>query len=204
LRSGARRNTYSAGRILGDEGSGPLVEVTLERWEQLPDRQSYLIEVNNAFHEYLNELISAANSCVDGYDKYCRRHEHWRKTIIIVTGVVAVLNVLAAYRPKVEWYAVTISLSGAVAAVGLSVLANLESFGNFLEQASALREAREMFLDASRDFDRLWNTLVIPLGESADACANAAELYRRIVATDRDLRGRLKELTKTQKKQQKP
>jgi len=202
LRIGARR-THTAERIVEDAGGAPLIEVTLERWEQLADRQSYLIDVNNAFHDLINELITAANSCVDGYEKYSRRHERWRKTIIISTGIVAAVNILAAYRWKPDWFATGLSLAAALAAVGLSVLANLESFGNSLDQAHVLREAREIFLDAAGEFDRLWNTLVIPLGESAEACANAAELYRRIVIADRELRGRLKDLTKTPKKQQK-
>jgi hypothetical protein len=202
IRTGARR--LHGGSRVQEDGGVPLLEVSLGRWEQLPDRQSYLLEINTAFHDYLNELITAANACVDGYEKYWHRHEHWRKTVIISTGTVAALNLLATNRWKPDWLATGMSMLAALAAVALTVLANLESFGNSLDQAYALREAREFFLDASREFDRLWNTHVIPLGESAEACANAAELYRRIVIADSELRGRLKELTKTQKKPQKP
>ena len=123
----APRRTRAADRL---EDTGiPLIEMTVDRWESLPDRQTYLVELNSAFHEYLNELIASANVCVDGYDRYCSSHSWWRKTIIVGTGVVAALNLIAAYRwdPKLG---PPLSLVAAVAAVTLSVLANLESFGN--------------------------------------------------------------------------
>ena len=49
----------------------------------------------------------------------------------------------------------------------------------------------------------MWEIYVLPLGDSPEACLNAVELYRRIVLKDRELRGKLKELTKPDEKRKK-
>ena len=82
----------------------------------------------------------------------------------------------------------------------VATLANLESFYNSAEKAQGYRESREFFLDAARDFDRKWDVYVRPFTDEAEACANAAELYRLLVAKDGELRAKFKELIKTEGK----
>ena len=71
---------------------------------------------------------------------------------------------------------------------------------NARERAQAYRESRELFLDVAREFDRRWDIYVRPIGDHPEACLNASELYRQLVAKDRELRAKFKELTKTESK----
>jgi hypothetical protein len=114
--------------------------------------------------------------------------------------VVALANLFAANRTLLAKAPNLLPMAAAVIAVILALLASLESFFNYAERAQAYRESRDLFLDAARDYDRLWDTYVRPFGGEPEACLNASELYRRIVISDRDLRGKFKELTKTEKK----
>jgi hypothetical protein len=117
--------------------------------------------------------------------------------LIIITGLVALLNLVA-----MQDTAIARILSGVAggAAVILAIFTNLESFFNYSERAQIYRESRELFLDAYREFDMLWNTHVLPYYGMPEACLNAAILYRRITAKDQDLRRKLKQLTTTDQK----
>ncbi|HYK36988.1 DUF4231 domain-containing protein [Alloacidobacterium sp.] len=189
---------------LGDPGAD-LAGMEADSWQEMDEEQrAKLIEyVNLRYTGYLNDLYESANICVERYDASTARYRIWRHIIIIGTGIVAIINLLAANRDHlVFWYLKgnAIPILAAIAALVLAVLANLETFYNSAEQAQAYRESRELFLDAAREFDRVWNVSVVHLGDSAKAYANAIELYKRIVAADRDLRGKFKELTKTEYK----
>ena len=74
----------------------------------------------------------------------------------------------------------------------LAILANLENFGNFLERGQSYREARELYVDAGREFERLWQTHVVAFWPRPEACVNARELYRRICVRDSELRRKVK------------
>ena len=178
-----------------------LIEITRERWEAIPDRQAQLTWVDDAFHTYLTEITEIANISVDRYTLHLNTHSRWRRTLIIGTGFVALMNVLAANKDLVTWSRQVLPILAAIVAVIVTVLANLESQANALETAQGYRETRELFLDTARDFDRLWNTHVIPLGDSPDACNNAFELYRQVVEKDKELRSKFKDLTKVKSKQ---
>jgi hypothetical protein len=186
---------------LGEDGGVQLIEITIETWSQGKEenRQSHLQEIDQLYHDQLQELYELANLCVDKYEQLSSSHSRWRRTVIMGTGVVALFNVVAAYKWNQDWQPV-FAVGAALAAIMLSVLANLESSSNCLEQAQVYRESRELFLDVAREYDRLWNSYVIPLSDRAEACINADELYRRLINKDRELRGKLKDLTKTESK----
>jgi hypothetical protein len=177
-----------------------LVEIELVRWRLIPieTRQTELKFLNERFHELLNELYDSANLCVDRNKTFSNIHTIWRRVVIIGTGVVAITNLLAANKDLKTLAGGIISILAAVFAVVLAMLANLESFHNSAEKAQGYRESREFFLDAARDFDRRWDVYVRPFTDEAEACANAAELYRLLVAKDSELRAKFKELTKTE------
>lgn len=183
---------------LGDSSSH-LIDLTVEAWTRMKeeDRFSYLEDLNKTYHTYVDEFYQLANDCVDRYDSATNNYARWRRIIIIGTGAVAIINLLAANYSLSKWSKNVLPITAAIAALALTVLANLESFFNFAIRAQAYRESREMFLDAARESQRVWEVYVAPFGSAVDGCANAVELYRRVVALDRELRSKFKELTKT-------
>ena len=163
----------------------------------------------------LDEFFTSANKCVQQYQNYSQLHTRWRRNIIIGTGIVTVVNVLAAAMrsPSTRDAASVVAANwlsavatnwlptfAAVCAAFLGILASLESFYDSPGRAQAYRESREIFLDAGREFNRLWDSYVRPFGIAPEACVNASELYRRIIVKDRELRLKFTELTETHKK----
>ena len=86
-------------------------------------------------------------------------------------------------------------VGASIFAVMVTIVATLEGFTNAAERAQGYRESREMFVDVRREFVAAWETYVLPLKDSPEACTNAAELHRRLIAADRELRARFKNLT---------
>jgi hypothetical protein len=195
-----RRKRISEGAI-ADPGAN-LLEVDSESWSAAESKQRVQLveEVRIRYYQYLDELYDAANLCVDRYQDFSSQHTKWRRTLIIGAGVVAIINLLAANKRLADATYNVVPICAAVAAVVVTILANLESYYNWATRAQAYRESRELFLDAAREFERAWNVYVRPFGDSSEAWANGIELYKRIVAKDRELRSTFKELTKTEKK----
>jgi hypothetical protein len=108
-----------------------------------------------------------------------------------------VANLLAANREIRNFAGGAVPVLAAVLAVVLTMLASLESFYNAAKKAQGYRESRELFLDVARDFDWRWNALVRPFVDTPQACVNAAELYRQLVAKDAEIRAKYEELTRT-------
>jgi hypothetical protein len=189
---------------LDDRGSA-LIEVEREMWISISTevRIEQLSLLDQRYHQLLDEIYDSANLCVDRHQSLSLSHSLWRKIVIVGTGTVAIVNILAAYKtseaghPRLFEYG---SLIAAILAGTLAILVNLESFLNARERAQAYRESRELFLDVAREFDRRWDIYVRPLGDHPEACLNASELYRQLVAKDRELRAKFKELTKTESK----
>jgi hypothetical protein len=182
-----------------DDSARPLAEVGPQDWT--PDD---LKTIDERYKEILNEIFASANLSVAQYQKLSNSNRIWRRRLILGTGLVAIVNLLAAHKIPAGTFPHlsdlmngVIPIAAAVIAAVLAILANLESFYNFSERAQAYRESRDIFLDAGRDFVRLWDSYVGPLGDSTGAYTNAAELYRRLVAKDRELRRKFKELTET-------
>jgi hypothetical protein len=183
---------------LGDPGSS-LIETEIQTWTGMKqqERFEFLESLDASYHRFVDEFYQLANDCVDRYDSASSQHASWRRGIIVGTGIIAIINLLAANPAYSLWSKNILPISAAAAALVLTVLANLESFYNFSGRAQAYRESRELFLDAARESQRVWEVYVQPFGSEAHACANGIELYRRVVAIDRDLRSKFKELTKT-------
>ena len=186
---------------LDDRGSA-LIEVEREMWISVSSevRIEQVSLLDQRYHQLLDEIYGSANLCVDRHQSLSVLHSLWRKIVIIGTGTVAIVNVLAAYKTSGHNLFEHGSLIAAILAGTLVILVNLESFLNARERAQAYRESRELFLDVAREFDRRWDIYVRPMGEHPEACLNASELYRQLVAKDRELRAKFKELTKTESK----
>ena len=195
----AKKRVLDSG--LDDRGSA-LIEVEREMWISISSevRIEQLSLLDSRYHQLLDEIYDSANLCVARHTSLSLMHSQWRKIVIVGTGVVAIVNILAAYKTSGHNLFEHGSLVAAILAGTLAILVNLESFLNARERAQAYRESRELFLDVAREFDRRWDIYVRPLGEHPEACLNASELYRQLVAKDRELRGKFKELTKTESK----
>jgi hypothetical protein len=198
-RAGSSRAGITSQRDLEDRGSA-LIQIELKMWATIsPEmRKEQLQAFNERYHGILDELYISANLCVDRYQSFSKAHTKWRWALILGTGFIAIVNLLAAYKRVQETTGSLFPIGAAVFAIILAILANLESFSNSLEKAQGYRESRELFLDVAREFDRRWDIYVRPLGDSAEACVNATELYRQIAVRDRELRAKFKELTKTE------
>lgn len=185
-----------------DDRGAALIEVEREMWISVSSevRIEQVSLLDQRYHQLLDEIYDSANLCVDRHQSLSLLHSLWRKIVIIGTGTVAIVNVLAAYKTSGHNLFEHGSLIAAILAGTLVILVNLESFLNARERAQAYRESRELFLDVAREFDRRWDIYVRPLGEHPEACLNASELYRQLVAKDRELRAKFKELTKTESK----
>jgi len=185
-----------------DDRGAALIEVEREMWISVSSevRIEQVSLLDQRYHQLLDEIYGSANLCVDRHQSLSVLHSLWRKIVIIGTGTVAIVNVLAAYKTSGHNLFEHGSLIAAILAGTLVILVNLESFLNARERAQAYRESRELFLDVAREFDRRWDIYVRPLGEHPEACLNASELYRQLVAKDRELRAKFKELTKTESK----
>jgi hypothetical protein len=182
-----------------------------EQWEGIDEaiRDKMMKSIDERYKQYLTNFYETSNLCVRKHDASIKQHRMWRYIAIIGTGLLACLNFIAARRSMsgvaVETTLLASAMQGlinmtpiaaALGALTLAVLANLETFANSVERAQAYRESREQYLDAAEEYNRAWSVAVVALGDTAQAYSNAVELYRRIVAADRDLRRSFKELTK--------
>ncbi len=176
-----------------------LMDLGVDTWSAMKaeERLAFRNTLDASYYRYVDEFYQLANDCVERYDAATSRHALWRRRVIVGTGIVAIINLLAANYSLSQWSKNILPITAAMAALALTVFANLESFYNFSARAQAYRESRELFLDAARESQLVWEVYVQPFDDQARACANGAELYRRVIAVDRDLRSKFKELTKT-------
>jgi hypothetical protein len=202
-------DAFAAGRR-----GGGLLQVQLEDWLDPKttenSREEYIKRLYGEYNKRVEEFVETANQCAERHTKFLTSHKRWRWLIIIFTGVMAIINLTAAYvgaQSSVDGQAAYVicpgqvwSLFAAILAAILAMLANLENFSNAVERAQAYREARDMFLDAGREHHILWQLYVTPYYPAAEACVNAAELSRLINNKDAELRDKLKEITQQKDK----
>jgi hypothetical protein len=214
-RTGAGSSTSGSTRSAedrpgADEAAGVLIDAGLAFWSRPEctedDRIKHLTSrIEPLYQALVLEFNTSADLCAERFDGLRLRHERWRWVVIIATGTVAIINsvaaLLAARGPDPGGLEVDPRLSvflaaaAAIAAVALTILANLENFGNYLERGYAYRDARELFVTASRDATRLWEAHVSPYWGRPEGCVNATELYRRLCRLDAELRQKAKDLT---------
>jgi hypothetical protein len=166
-------------------------ELTIEQ------RQVFLVTTEEQYSKLLNEMIDTSNICVERFGRFMRNHGAWRWTVIIGTGMIAVLNILASGMTGSSKSTGLWGIGASAFGVVITILATLEGFTNSAQRAQAFRESREMFLDTSRVYAAAWHNFVIPLSDTPEACENAAELHRRLIQADCELRSRFKDLTMT-------
>lgn len=163
-----------------------------------PDvRAEYVAQIMTSYTAILVSFLEEANRQAAFANQAQRSYQRWRACLIILAGLLALLNLVATQ----DWIVRDAFVFAAAGfAVVLAILTNLESFYNYSDRAQIYRESRELFLDAYREFDMLWNTHVLPYHGLPESCLNAAVLYRRITTKDEDLRRKLKKLTTADQK----
>jgi hypothetical protein len=195
-------------RKLAAESAGrleALLAASAADWAQRTpeDRRLYVGFIEQFYVNILDEFFDEANACVGVVTSSLQSNTRWRLSLIALTGGLAILNLVtafvAAHQSGTAGWVASFTLLAALYAAGLAIVTNLESFFNYAGRAQAYRESRELFLDAYREFEMLWHVRVRPFGDRPEACANASELYRLLVERDRELRGKLKDLTVTEK-----
>lgn len=183
-------------------GEASIPDASLEYWATLSDeaREEALGVIDDYYDTLLEEFVASANAFVVEYKGHAKLGRHWRFGLIVLTGGLALLNVLATSWPDdtpTRHIRADISFAAAVYAVLLALATNIESFHNYADKKLSARDSRELFLDAYREFDMLRLTYVYPFKTTPQACFNLNALYRRLVAKDAELRRKLKQLTTT-------
>jgi hypothetical protein len=186
-----------------------LLEADVEFWRSVAEeeRKDFYETAQKFYHSTLEEFRNGANDSVKEFKKFRARNTKWRLTLIILTGGLAILNVLGANKWPLPTNPATnvsanqvLSLMAAVYASILALLTTVEGFFKYPDQKATSRESRELYLDAYRTYEMLWLAKVYPFGYSPEGCFNASGLYRQLVSKDIELRRKMIGLTETQEK----
>src|ERR1700679_2130703 len=81
-----------------DDSARPLVEVGAQEWT--PDD---LKTIDGRYKEILTEIFDSANLSVTQYQKLSNSNRIWRRRLIVGTGLVAIVNLLAAHKIPQEF-----------------------------------------------------------------------------------------------------
>jgi hypothetical protein len=123
--------------------------------------------------------------------------------MIVATGGLAAINAIAAFeligKAPSLFSDVTIpailSAFAALYAGCLTIANNVENLFNKGQKAAGFRESRELLLTAYREYYFRWVYFVESFGNTHKSYVNAGRLYHQLVDFDRELRGKLKQLT---------
>jgi hypothetical protein len=173
-----------------------VAEPSLEEWKH-QDRKvvaRYYAQTESDFFEIIDEYVEQANVHTRQYQRCEKSNARWRFGMIMATGGLAVVNVMAALDLAKLWH---LSMFAAVYAACLTAAGNAESFFNSRERALGFREARDQLLDRYLEFRSKWIYSVEAHGKTPKACMNAGRLYGQLVDSDQKLRQRLKKLTES-------
>ncbi len=189
-------STDGLGELLAATDFAELIHLQKQELEArtTEERQAYLKQIRENYWAITSEFGNSADACIDLVIEMKTQHRKWRMSMIVATGILAIINIISAYT---RWESA--ALLAAAYAAGLAIFSNLEAFGNFYERAQSYRQSRELYLDAYREAELAWPVFTGPFGESAEACARATIAYRRLVERDRALRVKIKELTEKDK-----
>jgi hypothetical protein len=183
---------------------GGLIEATLEELSSYPDDaiENVFTQLDIKYKAVLKEFLDSANSFVDDHRRFKLKQNCWRVSLILLTGGLAILNILAArkwdgatlFGASLSWADAVLPGLAAVYAAFLAIFTNIESYFNYADQKATSRLSRELFLDAYREYDAHWHTYVRPFGLRAQACYNAIILLRRVVTKDAEIRRKVKDV----------
>ena len=131
-------------------GQSQLLETSHEYWSDPSttqnDRKAYIDVLKASYQSLLDEFLATADACVDRTNSLEKVNKKWRWAIILGTGVVAIVNILAANVVTLQRgdgetshiAASIISITAAVVAAILAVLTNLENFAGAQRRAQGV------------------------------------------------------------------
>ena len=182
-----------------------LIEAEQEIWEARDesDRIDFINEISRSYHLLVLEFYNESNSSGRWYRSLKKSHFRWRLLITVGAGLIALLNVIMGFDPasgkEVPWIGLSvtkfIAFAGAIVATIVTIITRFETFGSAHERAPGYRQARDLFLDAGRDYEGRWRESVRPFQPRAEACVNAVRLNNEIITKDRELRAQFREMT---------
>jgi hypothetical protein len=204
-----RSDPASFGLDIGQEwrrSGDQVAEPSLEDWKH-QDRKvvaRYYAQTENDFFGIIDDYVAQANVHTRQYQRCAQSNARWRFWMIMATGGLAVINVLAALDLAKQWEPAPryLSVLAAIYAASLTVAGNAENFFNWAEKATGFREARDLLLDRYHEFRAKWIYCVEAYGRTPKACMNAGRLYGQLVDSDQKLRQKLKQLTETRRPEQ--
>src|ERR1039457_4057677 len=109
-------------RAGAEDAANSLVRLGTREWQGLNDeeRRIFLSEIDVSYRRILDEFFIVANKCVEQHQRFFQLHGTWRRRVIVTTGIVTIVNVLAA--SKIPWTSAWLSIVAAVCAAGLGIL----------------------------------------------------------------------------------
>ena len=174
------------------------------------ERQAYIEQLDAHYHAIVGDFLNLASVAVDDFKAMLRQHLGARRRMIWMGGAMAIANILVSFvvaqgdNPSLAAWHGLVRVTGVVLPAGVAIYAaivavfsNLESLENHLQRAQASRQARESSLNAFRELEMLWHIYVRPFSDTPTACVNAANLYRRAVIKDQEVRGQVMEKTQS-------
>jgi hypothetical protein len=175
-----------------------VAEPSFEDWERQDQKiiADYCTQTEREFFAIIDEYVADADEVTRKYKACEKSHARWGLSIIIATGILALINLCAA----LNWtdQCVVSQFLNAFAggfAICLTAARHAENSFNWGEKANGFREARELLLNRYQEYRSKWICFVVAYGETPIACMNAGRLYRQLVDSDQDLRQNLKQLT---------
>ena len=169
-------------------------------------------DIEKRYVAKIKEFRDLANSSVDNYHDNRESHIRWRKRIVILTGALAIVNLMIAFTAglgELDWFPGVdfivkqgIPLGAAVFAAVIAILSNLENLYKFPDRAQGFRDAREILLDAAVNLETDWFTAVKPFGDTPEAVQRAILLLKRAAKRDSEVRAKVKELTARPREQE--
>ncbi len=200
-------------QLVGKSAGGPFVGETMDGllepdrsyWaENDPQNMADHIDLHcEIFNSYLEYYKKRADAALRTSAKRKQQYRWWKGAIIILTGSLAIQNILVANGGGVEIPFVSFDsaiVEGAVVAAILSaiigIVVNFDSFFAFADVAETNRSIRELYLDAHREYETRWVVYVESYGCSPEACLNATRLLRAIQDRDLSLRNEERQLSR--------
>lgn len=123
--------------------AGGLIEPTLEELSRYPDAAiaNVFAQLDINYKALLNEFLDSANSFVDDHRKFKLKHNYWRVSLILLTGGLAILNILAArkwdgatvFGASLSWADSVLPGLAAVYAAVLAIFTNIEIYFNYAD-----------------------------------------------------------------------
>lgn len=179
--------------------SGEFAEKTEADWikSDPQKRKRFIDSIFSHYNHILTEFLEQAKLCTKKYKDSWKLYLRWRKIVIWCTGLMPALNIIVAYTVGMKekpGFWIYFSIMVAIYATILAIFTNLENFHNYSSKAQQYLELRDEFLDARREFERIWHINVFPYAGEAKACVFAAISFNKICERDRRIRKKAEEI----------